>query len=187
MLVSRRRVSFHGQFFSVDDASVGPLPAKPLDIWLGGSAPRCAAAGRRVGDGWLASFLTPAEAARGRAQIQAAAAAAGREVEPDHFGISLAVGKLTPETVRAIERRRPGVDPAALAPSDWSAARRMIDEYVAAGLSKFVVRPAALSADSGAMEQFIEEFAAESCRCRPEVSPAAVRRLPGWQVSCRPD
>ena len=161
MLVSSERVSFHGQFFSVDDASVGPLPAKPLDIWLGGSAPGALRRVGELGDGWLASFLTPVEAARGRAQIQAAAAAAGREVEPDHFGISLAVGKLTPETVRAIERRRPGIDPAALAPSDWPAARRMIDEYVAAGLSKFVVRPAGLSADSGAVEQFIEEFVAE--------------------------
>src|SRR6202522_2273661 len=31
-------VSFHGAFFTVENASVGPLPAKPLDIWLGGSA-----------------------------------------------------------------------------------------------------------------------------------------------------
>src|SRR6202522_3051145 len=32
-------VSFHGSFFTVEDASIGPLPAKPLDIWLAGSAP----------------------------------------------------------------------------------------------------------------------------------------------------
>src|SRR6202453_5285641 len=31
-------VSFHGTYFTVEDASAGPLPAKPLDIWLGGSA-----------------------------------------------------------------------------------------------------------------------------------------------------
>ena len=39
MLVAQERVSFRGRYFSVEDASAGPLPAKPLDIWLGGSAP----------------------------------------------------------------------------------------------------------------------------------------------------
>jgi probable F420-dependent oxidoreductase len=160
-LVSAEHVSFHGQFFSIEDASIGPRPAKPLDIWLGGSAPGALRRVGELGDGWLASFLTPAEAAQGRAQIQAAAAAAGREVDPEHFGISLAVGKLTKETLRAVERRRPGIDPTAFAPPDWAAARRMIEQYVAAGLSKFVVRPTALSADSDAMDVFIGEFAAE--------------------------
>ncbi|MGO8958607.1 MAG: TIGR03854 family LLM class F420-dependent oxidoreductase [Streptosporangiaceae bacterium] len=159
LLVSEERVSFRGRFFSVEDASVGPLPAKPLDIWLGGSAPGALRRVGELGDGWLASFLTPQEAGLGRARIQAAAAAAGREVEPDHFGISLAVGKLTPDTVRAIERRRPGIDPSTLAPADWADARRFIEEYVAAGLSKFVVRPA-LPADGG-VEQFIGEFVTE--------------------------
>ncbi len=160
MLVSQDRVSFSGRFFSVEDASAGPLPAKPLDIWLGGSAPGALRRVGALGDGWLASFLTPREAADGRAQIQAAAATAGREVDPEHFGISLAVGKLTPETIRAIERRRPGVDPSTLAPADWAAARRFIEDYVAAGLSKFVVRPVAL-ADAAGIEQFIGEFVTE--------------------------
>jgi probable F420-dependent oxidoreductase len=160
MLVSQERVTFQGKFFAVEDASTGPLPAKPLDIWLGGSAPGALRRVGELGDGWLASFLTPLEAAQGREQIQAVAAAAGREIEPDHFGISLAVGDLTPETVRAIERRRPGVDPATLAPPDWAAARRFIEEYVAAGLTKFVVRPTLL-ANASAIEEFIGQFVTE--------------------------
>ena len=72
-------------------ASIGPLPAKPLDIWVGGSAPGALRRAGRLADGWLASFLTPAEAGAGRVAIEAAAAEAGREIEPDHFGISLAV------------------------------------------------------------------------------------------------
>ena len=77
-------------------------PTKPLDIWLGGSAP---AAFRRIGqlgDGWLGSFVTPDEARRGREQIQQAAADAGREIEADHFGINLAVGdgKMPPHLPR---------------------------------------------------------------------------------------
>jgi probable F420-dependent oxidoreductase len=144
LLLRQETVSFAGEFFTVDGAGVGPLPAKPLDIWLGGSAP---AALRRVGrlaDGWLGSLLTPGEARAGRETIQAAAAAADREVEADHFGISLAVatGPMPAELAASVRQRRPDTDPASLVPAGWDAARRMIGEYVDAGLSKFVIRPA---------------------------------------------
>jgi len=36
LMLTTDLVSFHGSFFTVEDASVGPLPAKPLDIWLAG-------------------------------------------------------------------------------------------------------------------------------------------------------
>jgi probable F420-dependent oxidoreductase len=159
LLLGQPEVSFSGQFFQVEAASVGPPPVKPLDIWLGGSAPEGLRRAGRFADGWLGSFLTPAEAGAAREQIQAAAAAAGREVDPEHFGISLAVGSLTPEIARAIERRRPGVDPATLTAATWADARRMIGAFVDAGLSKFVVRPAALT--DGGLERFVAEFAAE--------------------------
>jgi probable F420-dependent oxidoreductase len=158
LLLSQDNVSFAGKFFSVEDASVGPRPAKPLDIWLGGSAPEGLRRVGRYGDGWLGSFLTPAEAGAARRQIEEAAAAAGREIEDDHYGISLAVGELTPDFARAVERRRPGANPAELAPATWADARRMIGAYVDAGLSKFVVRPA-LPASGDGIEQFVAEFA----------------------------
>jgi probable F420-dependent oxidoreductase len=88
-LLTEDRVDFRGKYFTVDGATIGPKPAKPLDIWLGGSAP---AGLRRVGrfaDGWLGSLLTPAEAARAVTTIQDAAAQAGRHVDDDHFGLSL--------------------------------------------------------------------------------------------------
>src|SRR6266852_3326262 len=91
LLLSQDSVTFHGEFFSVESAGVGPRPARPLDIWLGGSAPGALRRVGRLGDGWLASFLTPDEAGAGRRAIEAAAAEAGREIEPDHYGISLAV------------------------------------------------------------------------------------------------
>jgi probable F420-dependent oxidoreductase len=161
LLLTQQNVSFSGKFFTVTGASIGPLPAKPLDIWLGGSAPEGLRRVGRYGDGWLGSFLTPGEARAARAQIQEAAAASGREIEADHFGISLAVGDITQDLARSIERRRPGVDPAALVPTDWGQARRMIEAYVDAGLSKFVVRPALPAATGSGVEQFIAEFAAE--------------------------
>ena len=65
------------------------------------------------------------------------------------------------EVARAVSRRRPGVDPASLVPASWAAARRMIEEYVAAGLSKFVIRPASVVPGVSSLERFIEEFVAE--------------------------
>ena len=138
-------MSFDGSFFSVSGASVGPLPAKPLDIWLGGSAPGGLRRVGRLADGWLGSLLTPAEAGAAVGVIQQAAADAGREVEADHFGLSLPVAfDGIPEPMLAsIARRRPDADPQTLVASGWAGARSMLERYVEAGLSKFVVRPAA--------------------------------------------
>ena len=153
-------VSFHGSFFTVDGASVGPLPAKPLDIWLGGSAPAGLRRVGRLADGWLGSLLTPAEAGSAIGVIRAAADGAGREVDPDHFGISLAIAfDGIPDTVAAsIRRRRPDMDPAALIAHGWAGARDLISAHVDAGLSKFVVRPAA---PMGSFGDFVEGFARE--------------------------
>jgi probable F420-dependent oxidoreductase len=116
MLLRQETVSFTGQYFSVEGASVGPLPARPIDIWTGGSAPGALRRTGRLADGWLGSFLTPAESQAAREAIQAAAADAGREIEADHFGISLAVaaGEIPATLVESVQRRRPGTDPAAL-------------------------------------------------------------------------
>jgi probable F420-dependent oxidoreductase len=154
-------VSFRGEFFTVDGAHIGPLPAKPLDIWLGGSAPGALSRVGRLADGWLGSLLTPQEARAARETIQAAASAAGREVEADHFGISLAVapgGGVPADLATAIGQRRPGSDPAALVPVGWAAARRAIEQYVLAGISKFVIRPAAPPAS---LDDFLNDLARE--------------------------
>jgi probable F420-dependent oxidoreductase len=150
---------FSGDFFTATSVAVGPRPAKPLDIWLGGSAP---AGFRRIGrlaDGWLGSFLTPDEARRGRELIETAAAEAGRVVEPDHYGINVAVAEngLPDEVLAAIRKRRPDVDPTELVADGWPQLHRMIDGYLAAGLTKFVIRPTG-SASTG---EFVDRFAAE--------------------------
>jgi probable F420-dependent oxidoreductase len=143
--------AFEGDYFTLSAegvAAVGAMrPAKPLDIWLGGSAP---AAFRRIGhlgDGWLGSFLTPDEARR------------GREIEPDHFGINLAVGDGTlPDTlVAAVRRRRPDADPADLIAAGWPQLHRQLDAYLAAGLTKFVIR----ASGNANVDEFIDQFVAE--------------------------
>lgn len=152
-------VTFAGEFFSVRDASITPKPAAPLDVWLGGSSP---AGYRRIGthaDGWLGSFLTPDETRTALADIRAAAEQAGRHVPDDHFGINVAVGTGDlPAPVRAaVHARRPDLDPAELVASDWPALHAMLDGYIAAGLTKFVIRPLG-STDTG---EFLNTFVKE--------------------------
>jgi alkanesulfonate monooxygenase SsuD/methylene tetrahydromethanopterin reductase-like flavin-dependent oxidoreductase (luciferase family) len=113
----------------------------------------------RLADGWLGSLLTPAEAKAAVDMINQAAAEAGREVEADHFGLSLPVAlDGIPETLRAsIGRRRPLTDPELLVAAGWDDARRMIEQYLEAGLSKFVVRPAT---PPGTFGSFVDGFLA---------------------------
>jgi probable F420-dependent oxidoreductase len=161
LLLTSETVSFHGEFFDVDDASVGALPAKPLDIWLGGTAPGGLQRVGRLADGWLGSLLTPAEAAAAVTVIEAAAADAGRVVDPDHFGLSVPVAlDGIPESLRAsIGRRRPHIDPGLLVAAGWDGARRMIEQYVEAGLSKFVMRPATRPKPFGSwVDGFVREL-----------------------------
>ncbi|HEY1841050.1 MAG TPA: TIGR03854 family LLM class F420-dependent oxidoreductase [Mycobacterium sp.] len=151
--------NYRGRYFTVTAAAVAPRPTPPLDIWLGGSAP---AAFRRIGtlaDGWLGSFLTPEEARAGREAIERAAAQAGRQIEPDHFGISLAVadGELPPELAAAVRHRRPDVDLAELIATGWGQLHRQLDAYLDAGLTKFVIR----QASTGPVDKFIDRFVAE--------------------------
>ncbi len=152
-------VDFVGDYFAVSGAAVGPRPATPLDIWLGGSAPAAFRRIGRFGDGWLGSFLTPDEARTGRTRIQRAAADRGREIEPDHFGINLAVcdGALPAELAAAVRKRRPDLDPADLVADSWARLHDRLDAYLEAGLTKFVIR----AASPTPVEEFIDRFVSE--------------------------
>lgn len=158
-LLDAEKVNFTGRFFQLDDVSLGIRAPSRVDLWLGGSAP---AAFRRIGrlaDGWLGSFLTPDEARQARESIERAAAEAGRQIEPDHYGLSLAVGNgaLPEEVLAAVRGRRPDNDPTDLVAADWPQLHRQLDGLIAAGLSKFVIRPVG----PAPVEEFIDRFVAE--------------------------
>ncbi|MDP9167060.1 MAG: TIGR03854 family LLM class F420-dependent oxidoreductase [Actinomycetota bacterium] len=150
---------FSGEFFTSRSMAVGPRPATPLDVWLGGSSPAGYRRIGRFGDGWLGSFLTPAEARQGRESIESAAAAAGRAIEPDHYGINVAVAQngLPDDVLAGIRARRPDVDPTELIADGWPRLQKMLDGYLAAGLTKFVIRSVG---DTGT-DEFVDRFAAE--------------------------
>lgn len=151
-------VSFHGDHFDLDfRLDAGPVP--PIDVWLGGSAPAALRRIGRFGDGWLGSFLTPEEAGRARESINAAAAEAGRAIEPDHFGITVlfAEGGVPPQVGDLIRRQRPDCDPGDLIADGWPALHRLLDGYLDAGLTKFVIS----TVGSVPTRDFIDTFVTE--------------------------
>ena len=80
-------VDHDGPRFSYRNLSVRPKPLQqPPDVWLGGRGRRELQRAGRLADGWLPSFVTPTEAAQGRRVVEEAAQAAGRTIDPEHFG-----------------------------------------------------------------------------------------------------
>ncbi len=144
-LWSEDEVRHDGPRFCYDGISLSPRPLQdPLEVWLGGTAPSALRRAGRLSDGWLPSLCTPQEAAAGRITIEAAAAAVGRRMDPEHFGISLAYAQssIPQSQLTRIAKRRPGVDPSTLVPVGYEALREVLQRYISVGFSKFVLRPA---------------------------------------------
>ena len=137
-------VDHDGTRFHYERLRVLPKPVQqPPDVWLGGRAPGELRRVGRLGDGWLASFSTPSVCADGRPVIEAAAAEAGRAIDPEHFGamVFYSHGEV-PEPVKAlIASRNPEADPDELVPSSVDALERQIEEYVSRDFSKLVLVP----------------------------------------------
>jgi probable F420-dependent oxidoreductase len=134
----------------VDGVAIRPLTVQqPLEFWVAGSVPAAQRRAGRLADGWLTSLLTPDEAAQGREVVEEAAERAGRRIDPEHFGVSVAYaeGDIPPGLQATIATRRPGTDPASLVPSGLPQAAGLLEDYIKAGFSKFVVRPATPPSD----------------------------------------
>jgi probable F420-dependent oxidoreductase len=143
-------VEHHSPRWSFAALSAAARPVQdPLEVWLGGRGPKALERVGRVADGWLGALLTPGEARAAREQIQASAERAGREMDPEHFGMSLAYARTTPtaQLLEAHRTRRADLDPLELLPVGEQALHSLVARYLDAGLSKFVLRPAAPVAD----------------------------------------
>ena len=135
----------HGEHFHYDELVVRPAPLQQhLDIWLGGIAPSELRRVGRLADGWLPSFVSPEDAARGRTAVESAAAEHGRSIDPEHFGVLLpyATASVPDAVLAGLAARRPDLaDPGVLVPVGWDALVAAIDRFVAVGTSKFVIVP----------------------------------------------
>lgn len=136
-------VVHNGERFHYDGLTVAPAPSR-LDVWLGGIAPSELRRVGRLADGWLPSFVTPADAAAGREVIERVAAEHDRAIEDDHYGVLIpyAVHSVPDAILAGLAARRPDVaDPAELVPIGWDALADQINRFIAVGTSKFVLVP----------------------------------------------
>ncbi len=137
-------VDHHGARFHLDGVRVEPKPVQdPLEVWLGGSAPSELRRTARLGDGWIPSFCTPADVARGIPVIVEHAAEHGRAIDDGHYGalIGYTDGPIPDLLLDAIERRNPGKDPREIVAESKDRLPAMLEAFVDAGASKFVVMP----------------------------------------------
>jgi probable F420-dependent oxidoreductase len=138
-------VHHEGRWYRSSGITIGPKPVQnPLEVWMGGRAPSELRRVGRLGDGWLPSFSTPDEVAAGRVVVESAAADAGRQIDPGHFGALLvySMGPLPDRLLAIAQARRPDVDPHQLFAEGHDGARALIEKFVAVGFSKFVLVPA---------------------------------------------
>jgi probable F420-dependent oxidoreductase len=169
-------VDFEGIHYHLSGASISPKPVQPdLPMWIGGSSEAAIRRTARFGTGWRAGAETPDQVARVIAGIRAAAAAEGRPIDDDHYGagIPFRFGRADdPGLDRLFEayRKRTGRDPLRyFAIGDAEAVVERIAAYVAAGISKFILRPAARGDD---------EMLSQTRRLIEEVLPLVAARWP---------
>jgi probable F420-dependent oxidoreductase len=156
-------LTHHGAHFHYDDLRVLPKPRQHhVDIWLGGIAPSELRRVGRLADGWLPSFVTADDAARGRETIEATLAEHGRSIDADHYGalIPYALGPVPDAVLAGLAQRRPDLpDPSVLIPQGWDALMATIDRFVAVGTTKFVILPIVEPASPGEWVRHLETAA----------------------------
>jgi probable F420-dependent oxidoreductase len=172
---SESEVTLDGEFWKLERVTVLPQPVQqPLPLWIGGNSEAAMRRAGRLGDGWIPSFIAPGQFRQGVEKTCAFAAEASRQVPGDHFG-ALVNFWLDDDPARARATAAPfvprgRVDEATLAACTAfgppEALRERLEEYVAGGASKFVVRP------MGPSERMLEQLE----RLAAEVIPPFHRR-----------
>ncbi|TVR23456.1 MAG: LLM class flavin-dependent oxidoreductase [Ilumatobacter sp.] len=150
-----------GERFHYEGVRVLPVPGR-LDVWLGGIAPSELRRVGRLADGWLPSFITPADAESGREVIEAVCAEHDREIEHDHYGVLIPYshGPAPERLLELLARRRPDLDdPSVLVPDSWEALTDSIRQFVDVGTTKFVVLPVHEPGDAEGWSAHLTELA----------------------------
>jgi probable F420-dependent oxidoreductase len=169
-------VDFEGVHYHLTGASIAPKPVQPdLPMWIGGSSEAAIRRTARFGTGWQAGAETPDQVAAVISGIRTATAAEGRAIDDDHYGagIPFRFGRADdPGLDRLFEayKKRTGRDPLRyFAIGDAEAVVERIAGYVGAGISKFILRPAARGD---------EEMLSQTRRLIEEVLPLVAARWP---------
>ena len=145
-------VNFNGEFFQYERASISPKPNNQhIPLWVGGSS---AVAMRRTatfGTGWLGGLDSPDQAAVMVAGIKQALLITGRQIEEDHYGATFSFRIGNPNERSAQQAKNELATRLKKDPADFMVAgsvndvHQRIEDYIAAGCSKFVMLPIANS------------------------------------------
>jgi probable F420-dependent oxidoreductase len=82
-LWTEQHITFHGDYYNVDDIAFTPKPVPRIPIWVGGEGKAAQRRAGKFGDAWFPYFvrITPAELAARFANVSAEAKKAGRNPE----------------------------------------------------------------------------------------------------------
>ncbi len=141
-------VSFEGEFYQYDRASISPKPVqKQLPFWIGGSSEAAVRRTARFGTGWQGAFEPPAEIAEVVERIKAAVAEAGRKIDEDHYGAAFAFrfgdwnDPSSRQYAEAFQSRFARDPRQNMVIGGGEEIVERLQGYVEAGISKFILRP----------------------------------------------
>ena len=169
-LWSEDSISFQGEYYQLEDASIAPRPVQqPLPLWVGGSAKQAIERTARWGTGWQAGIESPEEVAPVIASIKSAAAEFGRTIDEDHYGAGFgfrfgAADEPIVERYSSMLRKRLGREPKGfIAAGGVTEIMSLVSEFRDAGVHKFILRPIARDGDDFIEQtrQFIEKLMPE--------------------------
>ena len=149
-LWSEESVSFAGECYQLDGASITPKPVqKPLPLWVGGSSLKAIERTARWGTGWQAGIESADQVAPVIKAIKEKAIAIGRTIDEDHFGAGFGFRFGSSEEpiiarYNKVLSGRMGQDPSKYtAIGGAPEIMALLDEFRQAGVHKFVLRPIA--------------------------------------------
>jgi probable F420-dependent oxidoreductase len=167
-LLSEDDVTFEGEYFHYQNASISPRPQRRIPIWIGGESEAAIQRTAAIGDGWLGGLTTPERAGDVVARIKAALGHAGRHIEDDHYGVVVPfhMGALNDPAVvnfRAAMGARRGteVQMPMIAVGDRATVVDAFRRFVDVGVSKFVAIP--LGGDVRDTQTQVRRLAEEIC------------------------
>lgn len=157
-LLEQEEVDFTGEHFTYRGPGVSPRPNRKIPLWIGGNSKAAVERTAAIGDGWLGSLVEAEKAGTARRGIEEALKRTGRNIDSDHYGMSLLLRVGSPddpgvELTKANLRQRlsSDSDPAAIdnifavgTPEEVTA---ILQHHVEQGMSKFVVLPLANDID----------------------------------------
>lgn len=153
-LWSEESVDFQGEYYHYQGACIAPRPVQsPLPLWIGGSSEAAIQRTARLGTGWIAGIQTPEQVAPVVARIREVSSEIGRPLDPEHYGAGFSYrfgswdDRVVQATAGALTRFTKDLEPKRyLAVGGASEILARLEDYKAAGASKFVLRPMATDA-----------------------------------------